>query len=470
MPGMDGFEVAEAVSGFNKAKDTPIIFLSAVNKEKKFITKGYSSGGIDYLTKPVDTDILLLKVKTFNKLYEQQQELKIIQNSLQKEIEIRKQAQDNLAERMQELRSVMESLPQIAFTLGMDGIIEYVNEHWFQYSELAGRFPDVHPDDHEVYDKLRKNIQDGIEFSWELRLQHLKTQEYKYFLLKAIPIFQQAAIIRWVGTFTDIHQQKMANELLEHKVELRTKELLNKNSELESTNHELQQFAWVVSHDLKEPLRKIQTFSHLVKDKFLSTNAEAASYLDRSIGAAAKMSRLISDLLDYSRLSVNAEFSPTNLNTLINELLVDFQEVITEKKFEVNLGYIPVIDTIPSQIRQVFQNLISNALKFSRHDTTPYIKITSELIDVKSIDGNQDRNGAYCRIIIADNGIGFDEKFLDRIFVIFQRLNNQAEYEGTGIGLAIAKKIMDKHNGLISAQSSENGGARFILVLPVSQP
>lgn len=469
MPGMDGFEVAEAVSGFNKAKDTPIIFLSAVNKEKKFITRGYSSGGIDYLTKPVDTDILLLKVKTFNKLYEQQQELKIIQNSLKREIEIRKQAQDILAEKMQELRFVMESLPQIAFTLGTDGVIEYVNEHWFQYSPKAEVFPEIHPDDFDVYDRLMKNLSGGTEFNWELRLRNINTQDYKYFLLKAIPIFQQGAIIRWVGTFTDIHQQKMAHELLEHKVELRTKELLNKNFELESTNHELQQFAWVVSHDLKEPLRKIQTFSHLVKDKFFSESPEAISYLDRSIGAAARMSRLISDLLDYSRLSVSAQFLPTNLNHLIEELLSDFQEVISEKNVLIKMAQIPVIDTIPSQIRQVFQNLISNALKFSRNDCTPQIDIASELIDQKAIDGTPDLNGSYCRIVIADNGIGFDEKFLDRIFVIFQRLNNHAEYEGTGIGLAIAKKIMDKHNGLISAQSSENEGARFILVLPVSQ-
>ena len=469
MPGMDGFEVAEAISGFSRAKDTPIIFLSAVNKEKKFITKGYSSGGIDYLTKPVDTDILLLKVTTFKKLYEQQQELREIQNSLQKEIEIRTQAQESLAERMQELRFVLESLPQIAFTLATDGVIEYVNEHWFQYSHSSAILPDIHPDDSEVYDKLFKNLAQGIEFSRELRLQHVKTKEYKYFLLKAIPMFQLGIIIRWVGTFTDIHQQKMANELLEYKVELRTKELIKKNSELEITNHELQQFAWVVSHDLKEPLRKIQTFSQLIKDKFLSGNSDAISYLDRSIGAAARMTKLISDLLDYSRLSVSAQFSPTNLNAMIDELLIDFQEVINEKKFVIQIGQIPLVDTIPSQIRQVFQNLISNALKFARNDVIPSISINAELIDTKDIEGNLKVGGEFCRITIADNGIGFDVKFLDRIFVIFQRLNNHSTYEGTGIGLAIAKKIMDKHNGLISAQSSENDGASFILVLPVKQ-
>jgi light-regulated signal transduction histidine kinase (bacteriophytochrome) len=280
---------------------------------------------------------------------------------------------------------------------------------------------------------------------------------------------QQGNIIRWVGTFTDIHQQKMANELLEHKVLQRTKELLAKNSELETTNHELQQFAWVVSHDLKEPLRKIQTFNHLIKDKFLNGNQEAASYLDRSISSSARMTRLISDLLDYSRLSISANFQPTDLNLLISDILSDFDDQIKEKNAMVRVDKLPLIETISSQIRQVFQNLISNALKFAKKDTAPVITITSEIIEFKEFDSQPSEAGNFCRITLSDNGIGFDEKFLDRIFVIFQRLNNQSSYEGTGIGLAIAKKIMDKHNGIISAKSHENEGASFIIILPIKQ-
>jgi len=468
MPGMDGFEVAEAISGFSKAKDTPIIFLSAVNKEKRFITKGYSSGGIDYLTKPVDPDILLLKVKTFYKLYEQQQELKAIQHSLRNEIEIRKNAQEELAFRMDELRFILASLPQIAFTVNVQGQIEYVNEHWFQYSSDAHAFPEMHPDDN-FQERWSEHFAAGQEFTREARLKAVDSSDYKYFLLKIIPVVQNGAIIRWVGTFTDIHEQKMANELLEHKVELRTRELMDKNTELETTNHELQQFAWVVSHDLKEPLRKIQTFSHLIKDKYLNGNMEAVSYLNRSINSSARMSRLISDLLEYSRLSVKANFQPTDLNVLIEEVLVDFDEIIEKKKAVVKIDKLPVIDTIPSQIRQVFQNLISNALKFSQPGMPPLIHICSQYIKSKGIDEPAVSEGSYCRIVIADNGIGFDEKFLDRIFVIFQRLNNISTYEGTGIGLAIAKKIIDKHNGLISAQSVENEGSQFILVLPLVQ-
>lgn len=468
MPGMDGFEVAEAMAGFSRVKDTPIIFLSAVNTDKRFITKGYTSGGIDYLTKPVDTDILLLKVKTFVRLYEQQQELKAIQESLRQEIDTRKHAQEELAMRMQELRFILESLPQIAFTVKTDGKIEYVNEHWFQFSKDASVFPQSHPDD-RLCDAWEQHLGLGTEFTAETRLKHLASGEYRYFLVKIIPVYQNGGILRWVGTFTDIHQQKIAHEVLEHKVELRTRELLDKNSQLETTNHELQQFAWVVSHDLKEPLRKIQTFSHLLKDKYLNENDEATSYLNRSINSSARMSRLISDLLDYSRLSVKAHFQPTDLNLLLADLLADFDEIIRDKNATVQLANLPVIDTIPSQIRQVFQNLISNALKFSRENVPPEIRINCELVDSRAIDAAYSADGTFCRITISDNGIGFDEKFLDRIFVIFQRLSSQGTYEGTGIGLAIAKKIMDKHNGIISAKSTENEGAEFILVLPLEQ-
>lgn len=469
MPEMDGFEVAEAISGYSKAKDTPIIFLSAVNKEKQFITKGYTSGGIDYLTKPVDTDILLLKIGTFKKLYDQQLELKNFQLSLQKEIEIRKQTEQELEARNNDLQFVLESIPQIAFTMGVNGEIEYANAHWFQYSKDISVFPEVHPDDQHIFPLLIGQLHSSSPFSSDIKLKDIASQTYTHFLLRAIPVIQQGSTIRWVATFTDIDQQKIANEMLERQVLLRTKELVDKNEELETSNHELQQFAWVVSHDLKEPLRKIQTFNHLVKDKFLSGNEEAISYLDRSIGASSRMSLLISDLLDYSRLSVQAQFIPTDLNLLITDILADFKEVIADRNIRLNIGEIPIIEAIPSQIRQVFQNLISNAFKFTRNRENPTVTIFAELTDYVKIDALPSKTGRYCRIVIEDNGIGFDEKFLDRIFIIFQRLNNLSNYEGTGIGLAIAKKIIDKHNGLIYAQSKENEWARFTLILPVIQ-
>lgn len=469
MPGMDGFEVANAIAGFSKARDTSIIFLSAVNTEKKFITKGYTSGGVDYLTKPVDPDILVLKVKTLHRLYKQQQELKETQKSLQKEIEVRKQAEEEIAGRMQELRLVLASLPQMAFTIGPNGGLEYVNEHWFLYSTDQTAFPQTHSDDENTWNDWEIYFKNGIEFTREIRLKELATGDYKYHLLRILPILQQGKPTRWVGTFTDIHPQKLAAELLEQKVELRTKELLNKNLELERSNHELQQFTWVVSHDLKEPLRKIQILNDLIKENYLAGNAEAIGYLDRSINSSARMTGLINDLLAYAQLSAPALFQPTDLTAIVKEILSDFEELIRKKNAVISVGSLPVIDTIPGRMRQVFQNLISNALKFSRKDVSPVINITAERIARKSVDSEPSAEGGFYRVVVSDNGIGFDEKFMDRIFVIFQRLTDRTSYEGTGIGLAIAKKNMDKHNGIISAKSRVNEGSHFILILPIHQ-
>lgn len=468
MPGMDGFEVATAIAGFGKARDTSIIFLSAVNTEKKFITQGYTAGAVDYLTKPVDPDILVLKVKTLHKLYRQQQELRATQDSLQQEIEVRKRAQDALAVRVQELQTVLASLPQIAFTTTPDGNLEYVNEYWFRYAVDAQTFPGIHPDD-ALTDDWQRAMTTGTKLVREVRLKDRTTGDYCYHLLRVLPIRQQDILIRWIGTFTDIHAQKQASDFLERQVEIRTNELRLKNAELEQTNHELQQFTWVVSHDLKEPLRKIQLLNDTIKEIHLQNNPEAITLLDRSIRSSARMSGLINDLLAYSQLSVPEPFEPTDLNNLLNELLLDFDEAIARKGAVVTVGILPILDTIPTRIRQVFQNLISNALKFAKPDVAPVIAIQAELVATNAIDATPLSTGDYCRMVVQDNGIGFDEKFVSRIFVIFQRLHNRTAYEGTGIGLAIAKKNIDKHHGLISARSREGEGACFIIVLPVRQ-
>src|SRR6202044_473162 len=171
MTGMDGFEVAEVLSGNSLTKDIPILFLSAASTDKKFITKGYSSGGLDYITKPIDPDILLLKVKTFYRLYEQNSELNRIQASLRSEIEFRKKVQDELQERAGELHSILESIPQIAFTTGPDGKIEFVNEHWLQYAASKQEFPCTHPDDPDLARQWEKTVASGQALEMELRIR-----------------------------------------------------------------------------------------------------------------------------------------------------------------------------------------------------------------------------------------------------------------------------------------------------------
>lgn len=466
MPGMDGFEVAEAITGYSKSKDIPIIFLSAVNVEKKFIEKGYLAGGLDYVTKPFDPDILLLKVGTFYRLYQQARELNEMQKVLQDEIAERKNAQEALVQSLEELRSVLESIPQIAFTLNEQGQIEYVNQYWYRFSPDKSQFPD---NDYTVMHSVAKAVEDGQPQAAEVLLKLLGTQEYRYHSLTLTPVRKQGLVVKWVGLFTDIHEQKKTTQLLEERVYERTKALQEANKELANSNHELQQFAYVASHDLKEPLRKIQVFSNMISNKFGHEQPEANGYLNRVVHSAARMNKLITDLLDYSKLAITDIFQPANFNTIILEIMDDMELLIQEKQAVITVGEIPVIDAIAAQIRQVFQNILSNALKFSREGLPPDIRITADIVPDLAPDSIPDEHGGYCRIAVQDNGIGFNEAYLHKIFVIFQRLHGRAEYEGTGIGLAIVKKIIDTHNGLITASSEEGKGSTFYILLPLKQ-
>lgn len=471
MPGMDGFEVAEALSGYSRARDIPIIFLSAVNTDKKFITRGYSSGGIDYVAKPVDPDILLLKVKTFHRLYEQTRKLNETQEALLQEIEIRKAAQIEQHRKTQELQSVLSSIPQVAFTANATGDIEYVNEQWYIYSDSRDAFPEVYNNDVPICGFWKNTMAGVYACSAEVQIKNLVTNEYRYHLLKLLPIKDGELVVKWVGTFTDIQEQKQLTGLLEQRVEERTHELNHMNKALETSNVDLQQFASVASHDLKEPLRKIQVFSSILSERYrASLPGEVASYIDKIIASSERMTRLIDDLLTFSRLSVTSLFQVQQLGPIIQGILTDLELLINEKDAIVNVSDMPELEIIPGQIRQMFQNIISNALKFTVQGRVPVIDIKAETVSEKAIDAPVNQNGAYSRITISDNGIGFNEMYLDKIFTIFQRLNPREEYEGTGIGLAIAKKIIEKHDGLITAQSRDNAGATFIIVLPQRQP
>ena len=265
---------------------------------------------------------------------------------------------------------------------------------------------------------------------------------------------------------TDLTSQKAAQAQLS----INNKQLEEINQALEASNHDLQQFASVASHDLQEPLRKIQIFSNLMKERETELPPESKHHLEKIIYSADRMKKLIIDILNYSRLSAtNTKFETVNLTDLVKELKEDFELSIKEKNAQIHVGDLPSIDVNRGQIRQVFQNIISNALKFSTKDKPPVITIGGSRIKERSFDSDIDDDGPFCTISIQDNGIGFDEKYVKNIFALFERLNAKDKYEGTGIGLSIAKKIIEKHNGLITAVSREGEGATFQIILPISQ-
>lgn len=348
MPEMDGFEVADAITGYSKSRDIPIIFLSAVNTHKKFVTKGYHSGGMDYVTKPFDPDILLLKVKTFYRLSEQTQQLVALEKSLRDEIEWR----------------------------------------------------------------------------------------------------------------------KAAESLLEQKVAERTLELFRSNQRLEQSNRELQQFVYVASHDLQEPLRKIQTFINICVDRYLDDRSKLQYYFDKIFSSTKRLRNLITDLLRYSIVNAEEVFVKTRLITILDETIGDIEFPSYAQQPEIEMDDLPEVEVMPSQIRQAFQNLISNSIKFRKPDVPCQIYVKAERVENKSVTSEPSPTGEWCRITFRDNGIGFKQDYAEKIFEIFQRLNDRDKFEGTGIGLSIVHKVVERHDGLIVAQAQENVGATFIIVLP----
>jgi signal transduction histidine kinase len=279
-----------------------------------------------------------------------------------------------------------------------------------------------------------------------------------------------------------IEDRNRQAETLEKMVQERTAELLNEVEErrrielqlrdiaveLNRSNKELEQFAYVASHDLQEPLRKIQAFGDRLKTKFGEVLPDAGKeYVERMHSSASRMRRLIEDLLTFSRVTTQARsFVRVDLRKLAQEVVSDLDEYIEQNGGAVEVADLPFIDADPSQMRQLFQNLIANSIKFHRADVPPVVAIDAEMMEMPFPNPNGDLIPS-CRICVRDNGIGFDEKYLSRIFQVFQRLHGREEYEGTGVGLAICRKIVERHGGTITAHSQVNKGSTFIVTLPI---
>jgi len=246
------------------------------------------------------------------------------------------------------------------------------------------------------------------------------------------------------------------------------------SDKLERSNRELQDFAQVASHDLQEPLRKILAFGDRLKSRTgESLDEQSGDYLQRMCNAAARMQTLITDLMAFSRVEIKGQpFVPTELGVIAREVSADLETRIEEAGGQVEIEELPIIDADPMQMRQLLQNLIGNSLKYHRAGVPPVVRIYSQKLDARSPESMDESALArqLCQILVVDNGIGFDEKYLDRIFNVFQRLHKKGEYEGTGVGLAICRKIVDRHGGTITARSTPGQGTTFVVTLPILRP
>jgi PAS domain S-box-containing protein len=388
-----------------------------------------------------------------------------------------KNSQQILMKSEEKFRLLADSMPQFIWTSDEMGNLNYFNKSVYTFAGLSeeevnkdGWLQIVHPDDRELnINKWMEAIKTGNDFLLEHRFCRYDG-EYRWQLSRAIAQKDEEGNIQmWVGTSTDIHDQKNFTDKLEKEVSERTAQLELKNKDLINMNIELQSFAYISSHDLQEPLRKIQTFASRLADlDDQNISAKAKTYLNRIEVSAKRMQTLIQDLLAYSRTnSADRVFVKTNLDEIAEEIQSDFSERIEETNAVIDFEPLGEATVIPFQFRQLLHNLIGNSLKFSKKGETPYIQIRANRIKGKEIEIPVTYpEKMYYHLKISDNGIGFDDEYKERIFEVFQRLNTESEFSGTGIGLAIVKKIVENHKGIITAHSEKGKGATFEIYLP----
>ncbi|GAA0891094.1 hypothetical protein GCM10009122_07730 [Fulvivirga kasyanovii] len=318
-------------------------------------------------------------------------------------------------------------------------------------------------DRERVERELNEAVKNKTGYQVEFRVQLENGDVRTHSALATPKIDINGEVEGFYGTVQDITRQKK----FEH-------DILLKNEELKKSNENLEQFAYVASHDLQEPLRKIRAFGDRLVTKYVEAlDDRGRDYISRMQGAAERMQSLIDDLLKYSRVARNIKpFTKIALNALIDEVLGDLEVRIREHDAEVKVTKLPQIDGDKMQLRQLFQNLISNAIKFTPEDRKPVISIKGKRTTGAKLKQRFDFNSSpvkhFVEINIKDNGIGFNPKYAERIFNIFERLHGRSEFKGTGIGLAISQKVVQNHNGMIKASGEEGSGATFTIILPIN--
>lgn len=355
-------------------------------------------------------------------------------------------------------RSMAESLPQMIWVRSADGVIEYASKDWEEYSGIKNIseawLAMMHPEDGKrIMQSWSEHQMEGTKFSYEVRLKN-KDGHYRWHQAIGQPLTDENnKIVRWIGAISDIHTQKTFTEKLEEEVIERTREL-------KRSNEDLQQFAHVASHDLKEPVRKIKIFLNILQSEHTKMmDQKGLLYMDKIQSAAERIKAMIDGVLKYSTVdSLEEEFQKVNLNEVIENVQKDLEIIIHTKGATITYDTLPEVKGISLLIYQLFYNLINNSLKFSKPDQPPKIEIKGNLIQKNDI--------TYAQLIVTDNGIGFEPDNSEAIFGAFKRMHSKDDYEGTGLGLALCKKIVERHNGEISASGMLNKGAEFYILLP----
>lgn len=375
-------------------------------------------------------------------------------------------------------RDLAEALPQLIWVTDEKGVSEFTSMRWEEYTGVKPiGVKDwemiVHSDDLRRINKTWTHCLISREiFKHEVRLLS-KTGEYYWYRVIGEPVYDENdKVINWVGAFTQINDEKLFSLKLESQVKERTIELIEKNITLERANNQLELFAHISSHDLQEPLRKIQmSISRIIEKDFESLSDKSKVHFNRVLDGTLTMQTLIEDLQIYSRTNnKEGDFEHTDLNFILKEVIEGLKELIDEKHGVIESGDLCELNILPFEFRQLMHNLIINALKFSKHDVPPHIVINSISSFGRDLNNtNLLPNEKYCYIYFSDNGIGFEPQYNEKIFEVFQRLHGKEKYGGTGIGLAIVKKIIENHGGIITAKGELDVGATFEIYIPTNK-
>jgi len=391
-------------------------------------------------------------------------ELEKLNQGLEREISRRKEVEQTLYVEREFLRAVLSNIDTGVVACDADGVLTFFNRatrelhglparsipssEWAKYYSLYmpdGKTP-MRPSDVPLYRALNGEIVEEETIVVVPKKGEPRTLLASGRMMTGVNGEKTGAVV----VMQDITELKKSE-----------KSLQEYSAELARSNGELENFAYVASHDLQEPLRKIQAFGDLLQEEYADKLGEGKDYLLRMNNAASRMSVLIEDLLEFSRVATKGRaFVPTDLSTVANEVASDLEVALMRTNGTLKIGKLPTIDADPIQMRQLLQNLISNALKFHKPDAPPAVSVTAK--KVKMEDGRD-----AVALMVSDNGIGFDEKYADRIFSVFQRLHSRGDYDGTGIGLAVCRKIVERHGGTIEAASTIGEGSVFTVVIPL---
>jgi PAS domain S-box-containing protein len=397
------------------------------------------------------------------------------------EIKRKNEQLQDLAQRLQEseqqYKMLTNALPLIIFSLDDKGNLIYANEWLKRFTGLTiaqlntTRWKSVvHPEDYDSFSILiYQDVPLGAStIKTQCRLRHKGDDDYYWHLASISPLNDEnGKLLYWIGYIVDINAQKLIEETLQNNKELKVAQarlrdnqaaLESNIAELNRSNLELQQFAYVASHDLQEPARKISFYSDYLLNKYENLlDAKGTDYLHNMQSASRRMRSLINDLLAFAQVERKAvQFKKLNLNQVTHNALQDLEMLIEEKGASVHIDPLPVIEADEGMLHQLFENLLSNAIKYAKEDVKTEVRVWGQTKE-NQLD-----------IFVKDNGIGFEEKFLPQMFTLFQRLHSSQQYEGTGLGLAICQKIVALHGGTMTAKSQVGDGATFIVTLPIN--